>query len=105
MAQLILKSPYIKGGARAVNYAKYIGTRERVELVPDGRPATKKQEQLITSLVKDFPDAKNCRSTVTTITVSLKSTPPRSSRRRWRITGLTFSKVKSMRSTSPHVPE
>lgn len=58
MARLILKSPYIKGGARAVNYAKYIGTRERVELVPDGRPATKKQEQLITSLVKDFPDTK-----------------------------------------------
>ena len=40
MARLILKSPYIKGGARAVNYTKYIGTRERVELVPDGRPAT-----------------------------------------------------------------
>ena len=58
MARLILKSPYIKGGARAVNYVKYIGTRERVELVPDGRPATKKQEQLIASLVKDFPDAK-----------------------------------------------
>lgn len=58
MARLILKSPYIKGGARAVNYTKYIGTRERVELVPDGRPATKKQEQLIASLVNDFPDAK-----------------------------------------------
>ena len=58
MARLILKSPYIKGGARAVSYAKYIGTRERVELVPGGRPATKKQEQLIASLEKDFPDAK-----------------------------------------------
>ena len=58
MARLILKSPYIKGGARAVHYAKYIGTRERVELVPDGRPATKKQEQLIASLVKDFPGVK-----------------------------------------------
>ena len=58
MARLILKSPYIKGGARAVSYAKYIGTRERVELVPDGRPATKKQEQLIAILVKDFPDTK-----------------------------------------------
>ena len=56
MARLILKSPYIKGGARAVSYAKYIGTRKRVELVPDGRPTTKKQEQLIISLVKDFPD-------------------------------------------------
>ena len=58
MARLILKCPYIKGGARAGNYAKYIATRERVELVPDGRPATKKQEKLITSLLKDFPGAK-----------------------------------------------
>ncbi len=58
MARLILKSPYIKGGARAGNYARYIATRERVELVPDGRPATKKQEQLIVSLVKDFPGTK-----------------------------------------------
>ena len=58
MARLILKSPYIKGGSRAVNYAKYIGTRERVELVSDDRPVTKKQKQLIASLVKDFPDAK-----------------------------------------------
>ena len=58
MARLILKCPYIKkGGVKAVNYAKYIGTRERVELVPDGRPATKKQEQFIATLTKDFPDA------------------------------------------------
>ena len=59
MARLILKCPYIKGGgAKAGGYAKYIATRERVELVPDGRPATKKQEQLISSLLKDFPAAK-----------------------------------------------
>lgn len=58
MARLILKSPYIKGGAKAVNYVKYIGTRERVELVPDGRLTTKKQEQLIANLAKDFPDVK-----------------------------------------------
>lgn len=57
MARLILKSPYFKGGRGATNYAKYIGTRERVELVSDGRPATKKQEQLIRDLLKDFPDA------------------------------------------------
>ena len=58
MARLILKSPYIKGGKNAGGHARYIATRERVELVPDGRPATKKQEQLIASLTKDFPDAK-----------------------------------------------
>ena len=37
---------------------KIIATRERVEFVPDGRPATQKQAQLIDSLTKDFPDAK-----------------------------------------------
>ncbi len=58
MARLILKSPYIKSGKNASGHAKYIATRERVELVPDGRPVTKKQELLIASLTKDFPDAK-----------------------------------------------
>ncbi len=58
MARLILKSPFLKGGKNAGGHARYIATRERVELVPDGRPATKRQEQLIDSLTKDFPDAK-----------------------------------------------
>ena len=35
MARLIVKSPYIKGGA-AGGYLKYIGTREGVELLPSG---------------------------------------------------------------------
>ena len=60
MARLIVKSPYIKCGAgqSAGGYLKYIATRERVEIIPDGRPPTNKQEQLIAKLVKDFPDAK-----------------------------------------------
>lgn len=58
MARLILKSPYIKGGKNAGGHARYIATRERVELVPDGRPATQKQKQLIADLMKDFPNAK-----------------------------------------------
>ena len=58
MARLILKSPFIKGGKNASGHARYIATRERVELVPGGRPATQKQAQLIASLTKDFPDAK-----------------------------------------------
>ena len=37
---------------------KYIATRERVEIIPDDRPPTRKQEQLITKLVNDFPDTK-----------------------------------------------
>ena len=37
---------------------KYIATRERVEILPDDRPPTRKQEQLITKLSKDFPGVK-----------------------------------------------
>jgi len=58
MAKLILKSPYIKSTGGASGYLKYIATRERVEIIPDDRPPTRKQEQLITKLVKDFPEIK-----------------------------------------------
>ena len=60
MARLIVKSPYIKCGGNqgADGYMRYIATRERVEIIPDDRPPTRKQEQLITKLTKDFPDVK-----------------------------------------------
>ena len=60
MARLILKSPYLKCGndSSVSGYLRYIGTRERVEILPDGRPPTRKQEQLITKLAKDFPNSK-----------------------------------------------
>ena len=63
------ESPFIKGGKNASGHARYIATRERVELVPDGCPATQKQVQLIDSLTKDFPMRKSCRSTAATVTV------------------------------------
>ena len=65
MARLIVKSGYIKPGVSkggsskgAGGYLSYIGTRERVEILPDARPPTRKQEQLIQKLVTDFPRAK-----------------------------------------------
>ena len=61
MARLIVKSPYFKGGSggkNAAGYLRYIATRERVELLPDDRPPTHKQEQLIKKLTKDFPKTK-----------------------------------------------
>lgn len=58
MAKLILKSPYIKSTGGASGYLKYIATRERVEIIPDDRPPTRKQEQLINKLTKDFPGSK-----------------------------------------------
>ena len=55
---MIVKSPYIKcgGGRGAGGYAGYIGTRERVELLPDDRLPTRRQEQLVRDLERDFPD-------------------------------------------------
>ena len=52
MPKLILKSPYLKCGGKgtASGYLCYIGTRDGVELVPDDRPAAKRQEQLIRAL-------------------------------------------------------
>ena len=60
MARLILKSPYLQcdGNHSVSGYLRYIGTRERVELLPDDRPPTRKQEQLVKKLTKDFPAAK-----------------------------------------------
>ena len=61
MARLIVKSGYIKPGHKksADGYLRYIGTRERVEILPDDRPPTRKQEQLIQKLVKDYPSVKS----------------------------------------------
>lgn len=60
MAKLILKSPYLKcgGAANVSGYMSYIATREHVQLIADDRPATRKQEQLIANLVRDFPNTK-----------------------------------------------
>lgn len=63
MAKLIVKSPYIKcpgsgNAAGAGGYLRYIGTREHVQKLTDDRPPTRKQEQLIEKLLKDFPDVK-----------------------------------------------
>lgn len=63
MAKLIVKSPYIKctgsdNTAGAGGYLHYIGTREHVQKLADDRPPTRKQEQLIAKLMKDFPAVK-----------------------------------------------
>ena len=60
MARLILKSPYLQCDRNhpVSGYLQYIGTRERVELLPDDHPPTRKQEQLVRKLVKDFPSSK-----------------------------------------------
>lgn len=57
MARLIQKSGYIKAG-KAMGYMEYVATRDGVEIIKSTEPVTKKQEQFIKRLLKDFPDAK-----------------------------------------------
>ena len=57
MARLIQKSGYIKAG-KATGYMEYVATRDGVEIIQSTEPVTKKQEQFIKRLLKDFPDAK-----------------------------------------------
>ena len=93
MARLIVKSPYIQCGKQnAGSYLRYIATRERVEIIPDDRPPTRKQEQLIAKLTKDFPDVKDCWSTRTTQHIPQRLMHRHSSRWRWRNTGSRCSR-------------
>ena len=57
MARLIQKSGYIKAG-KATGYMEYVATRDGVEIIKSTEPVTKKQEQFIKRLLKDFPDVK-----------------------------------------------
>ena len=58
MAKIIFTSRYIRNASRAGNLIKYMGTREGVEKLPTGidhSPSTKKQQDLIASIVKKYP--------------------------------------------------
>ncbi len=61
MARIVLISPYLKGGQNAAKLAqrtRYFATRPGVEVLADERsslPATKKQQDFITRLLKSFP--------------------------------------------------
>ena len=57
MARLIQKSGYIKAG-KETGYMEYVATRDGVEIIKSTEPVTKKQEQFIKRLLKDFPDVK-----------------------------------------------
>ena len=66
MPKIIVTSRYLKSGSgkkkQLYHYVKYIATREGSVPTPinnETAPATKKQQELISSLLNDFPDAKN----------------------------------------------
>lgn len=58
MAKIIFTSRYIRNASKAGNLVKYMGTREGVEKLPTGidrSPCTKKQQELIASIIKKYP--------------------------------------------------
>ena len=64
MPRLVVVSRYLKSGSskNLSNYVKYIATREGAATVKENNgtaPATKKQQELISSLIKDFSYSKN----------------------------------------------
>jgi len=64
MAQIILKSRYLKTGSKlhSEHLIQYIAKREGVQKIDDtwkNQPATKEQKKLIEELGRDFPDTKN----------------------------------------------
>ncbi len=63
MPRIIVTSRYLKRGSKKnlKNYVKYIATREGSVQIPNmnkSAPATKNQQELISSLLNDFPDSK-----------------------------------------------
>ena len=58
MARLIQKTGFISCKS-AGGYMKYIATREGVEVLTGKGPATEKQKEMVTKLLKDFPDIRD----------------------------------------------
>lgn len=63
MPKIIVTSRYLKSGSKKnlANYVKYVATREgsvAVKNIDENAPATKNQQELILSLLNDFPDSK-----------------------------------------------
>ena len=58
MARLIQKTGFI-GRKNAGGYLKYIATREGVEVLTGRGLATQKQQELISGMLRDFPDMKD----------------------------------------------
>lgn len=64
MAKLVTKFKYLKPDKKSSvgGYVKYIATREGVEKIDESfklRPVSKRQQELINKILKDFPDCKD----------------------------------------------
>ena len=58
MARLIQKTGFL-GRKSAGGYMKYIATREGVEVLTGKGPASEKQKEMVSKLLKDFPDIRD----------------------------------------------
>ena len=58
MSKLIQKAGFLNP-KRAGRYMNYIATREGVEVLTGKGPATEKQKEMVTKLLKDFPDMRD----------------------------------------------
>lgn len=63
MPKIIVTSRYLKSGSKKnlANYVRYVATRDgsvAVKNIDENAPATKNQQELISSLLNDFPDSK-----------------------------------------------
>ena len=58
MARLIQKTGFISRKS-ASGYMKYIATREGVEVLTGKGSATEKQKEMVSKLLKDFPDMRD----------------------------------------------
>ncbi len=64
MPKIIVTSRYLKSGSKKnlANYVRYVATREgsvAVKNIDENAPVTKNQQELISSLLNDFPDSKD----------------------------------------------
>lgn len=102
MPKIIVTSRYLKCGSKKniANYVKYVATREgsvAMKNIDENAHATKNQQELISSLLNDFPDSKELFEyedyvkNLTSKTVQRSS--PRSSTGIW--TGLLTVKIMS----------
>ena len=66
MPRIIMKCPFIRGGSQKAvshlrHYINYVATRsgvEKIQIDKQDLPATKKQKEFVSRIIKDFPLSK-----------------------------------------------
>ena len=112
LPHLIFKCPYIRGGSKKVaahlsNYVRYMATREGAQRIAADKaqlPATKKQQQMVEQLLRDFPLSRGTFEYEDYAAAPTRGNAQTSSHGRWRTTTMRRRKKKTTSVTSPAVP-